>query len=55
MYFCIFHIFHIIRTFGIFWHFCYFLTRGSPMMTEDDNEGSNALEIRGSYISNGAD
>ena len=50
--FCIFLIFHIILIFGIF---CYFLTRGSPMMTDDDDECSNALEIGGAYISNGAD
>ena len=53
--FCIFLIFHIILIFGIFWHFLLFLTRGSPMMTDDDDECSNALEIGGAYISNGAD
>jgi hypothetical protein len=41
--------------YSYFWHFCYFLTRGSPMMTEDDDECSNALEIGGAYLSNGAE
>ena len=47
--------FSYFSDFGHFSHFWHFLTRGSQMTTEDDDEGSNALENRGTYISNGVD